>query len=108
VIDVLKLAILYLLLCMHTLHCTIHIHTQQMLARVGTAQYPSLPARTGVSIIKNISGPIELTYGSVLFHLPGILLARCTSSRQMLMHSIVQQSGSGLGSTLGGTRVKER
>jgi hypothetical protein len=80
-----------------------------MLARVGTAQYPALPARTGVSIIKNISGPIELTYGSVLFHLPDILLARCTSSRQMLMHSIVQQSGSGLGSALtGNNRVKER
>jgi hypothetical protein len=80
-----------------------------MLPRVGTAQYPALPARTGVSIIKNISGPIELTYGSVLFHLPDILLARCTSSRQMLMHSIVQQSGSALGSALtGNNRGKER
>ncbi|CAM9581375.1 unnamed protein product [Chrysoparadoxa australica] len=49
---------------------------------------PAVPAATGVAVIQNAAGPLDFTVGTVMFLLPAVLLARSSSSHQVLMEAI--------------------
>lgn len=51
----------------------------------------SLREEKAVTIIRDVSGPVEFVEGSVVFIMPAVLMARASPAHQMLMREIEQR-----------------
>lgn len=58
---------------------------------VGTKRFLSLREEQAVTIIRDVSGPVEFWEGSVVFIMPAVLMARASAAHQLLMREIEQR-----------------
>eukprot|EP00903_Cladosiphon_okamuranus_P022319 g20525.t1 len=59
--------------------------------RFGSAGFPSLREEMAVTIVRDVSGPVEFFDGTVVFIMPAVLMARASAAHQLLMREIEQR-----------------